>query len=116
MARSADILTYIGNSTSNKAISLGLPLLGGVTLAGGGYCHAIVRVKDGHVAEVRYSGETNATLARDAYCAPIERGGHLRYGVTTAPMRWRSCRRASGSPAAIRYLRRALATASFWIM
>jgi hypothetical protein len=56
MARSADILTYIGNSTSNRAVSLGLPLLGGVTLAGGGYSHAIVRVKDGRVAEVRYSG------------------------------------------------------------
>ena len=54
-----------------KGVRLGLPLLGGVTLAGGGYCHAIVRVKNGRVAQVRYSGETNAMVAPDAYCAPI---------------------------------------------
>jgi hypothetical protein len=73
---STDILTYYGNSTSNRSFSLGLPFLGGFNLAdgGGGYCHAIFRVKDGRVAEVRYNGETNATLAPDAYCAPIVRG------------------------------------------
>jgi hypothetical protein len=65
-----EILTYIGNSTSNKGINLG----GIVTFSGGGYCHAIFRVKDGRVVEVHYSGETNATLAPDAYCAPIVRG------------------------------------------
>jgi hypothetical protein len=70
-----DILTYIGNSTSNKGVNLGLPL--GVTLGSGGYCHAIFRVKNGRVEEVHYSGETNATLASDAYCAPIV-GGCVR--------------------------------------
>src|SRR5690348_7717534 len=57
-----DILTYYGNSTSNKSFSLGLPFLGGFSLAGGGggYCHVVIRVKDGCVAEVRYNGETNA--------------------------------------------------------
>jgi hypothetical protein len=71
-----DILTYYGNSTSNRSFSVGLPFLGGFNLAGGGggYCHATFRVKDGRLAEVRYSGETNATLAPDAYCAPIVRG------------------------------------------
>jgi hypothetical protein len=69
-----DILTYYGNSTSNRSFSIGLP--GGFNLAGGGggYCHAILRVKDGRLAELRYNGETNATLAPDAYCAPIVRG------------------------------------------
>ncbi len=71
-----DILTYFGNSTSSKGVSLGLPFLGGFGIAGGGggYCHATFRVKEGHVAEVHYSGETNAMLAPDAYCAPIVRG------------------------------------------
>jgi hypothetical protein len=71
-----DILTYYSNSTSSRNFSLGLPFLGGFSVAGGGggYCHAIFRVKEGRVAEVRYSGETNATLAPDAYCAPIVRG------------------------------------------
>jgi hypothetical protein len=71
-----EILTYYANSTSNRSFSLGLPFLGGFNLTGGGsgYCHAIVRVKDGYLAQVRYSGETNATLAPDAYCARIVRG------------------------------------------
>ena len=65
-----DILTYIVNSTSNKGINL----IGVVTLSGGGYCHATFKVKDGRVVEVHYTGETDATLAPDAYCAPIVRG------------------------------------------
>jgi hypothetical protein len=69
-AQQSLILTYVGNSTSNKGINLA----GVVTLSGGGYCHATFKVKDGRVAEVHYSGETNATLAPDAYCAPIARG------------------------------------------
>jgi hypothetical protein len=69
-----DILTYFGNSTSNTGISLGLPFIAGMTIGGGGYCHAIFTVREGRVAEVRYSGETNAALAPDAYCAPIVRG------------------------------------------
>lgn len=69
-----DILTYYGNSTSNRSFSLGLPGAFNLAGGGGGYCHAIFRVKDGRLAEVRYSGETNATLAPDAYCAPIVRG------------------------------------------
>jgi hypothetical protein len=75
MLGDTDILTYYGNSTSNKSFSLGLPFLGGFSLAsgGGGYCHAVFRIKDGRIAEVRYNGETNATPAPDAYCAPIVR-------------------------------------------
>jgi hypothetical protein len=69
-----DILTYFGNSTSNKVFSLGMPLIGGLTISGGGFCHAIFRVKEGRVAELQYSGETDATLAPDAYGAPIVRG------------------------------------------
>lgn len=69
-----EILTYFGNSTSNKVFSLGMPFFGGLTISGGGYCHAIFRVREGRVAELRYTGETDATLAPDAYCAPIVRG------------------------------------------
>jgi hypothetical protein len=65
-----DILTYIVNSTSNKGINL----MGVVTLSGGGYCHATFKVKDRRVVEVHYTGETDATLAPEAYCAPIVRG------------------------------------------
>jgi len=69
-----DILTDFGNSTSSKVFTLGMPFFGGLTIGGGGYCHAIFRVKEGHLAQLRYSGETDAMLAPDAYCAPIVRG------------------------------------------
>jgi hypothetical protein len=71
-----DILTYYGNSTNSSGLSLGLPFMGGfgITGGGGGYCHATFRVKEGRVAEVRYSGETDATFAPEAYCAPIVNG------------------------------------------
>src|SRR5215469_9446234 len=69
-----DILTYFGNSTSSKVFSLGMPFFGGLTISGGGYCHAIFRVREGRLAELRYTGETDAMLAPDAYCAPIVRG------------------------------------------
>jgi hypothetical protein len=87
-----DILTYYGNSTSSTGVTFGVPFLAdvGVTGGGGGYCHAIFRLKQGHVAEVRYSGETNATLAPDAYCAPIVSGcvnqpARLDTSPSTAP-------------------------------
>src|SRR5215472_8243111 len=55
-----DILTYFGNSTSSKVFTLGMPFFGGLTIGGGGYCHAIFRIKEGHLAQLRYSGETDA--------------------------------------------------------
>ena len=64
-----DILTYIDSSTSNKGVNL----MGVVTLSGGGYCHATFTVKDRRVVEIHYTGETNAMLAPEAYCAPIVR-------------------------------------------
>jgi hypothetical protein len=47
------ILTYFGNSTSNKVFSLGIPRIGGLTISAGGYCHVIFRVKEGRVAGLR---------------------------------------------------------------
>jgi hypothetical protein len=72
----ADILTYYGNSTSSTGLSLGLPFMGGfgLTGGGGGYCHATFTVKQRRVAEMRYSGETNAILApRCVLCADRKR-------------------------------------------
>ena len=72
-----DILTWYATSTSTSGLSLPLPvpMLGGVSLTGGGggYCHATAKLVGGRVAEVRYTGETDAPLAHDAYCAPIVR-------------------------------------------
>jgi hypothetical protein len=70
---STDILTYVASSTSSNSVSLGLPIVGDINVAGGGYCHATFRAVNGHIVEVRYTGEKDATLAPNAYCAPIVR-------------------------------------------
>ena len=55
---------------------INLPLIGGGFSVGGGgsYCHAIVRVVDGRVAAVNYTGDADDITGRDAVCAPIVRG------------------------------------------
>jgi hypothetical protein len=64
-----DILTYYATSTSST--SLAVPVIGGIGLNYGGYCHATFQVQNGTVTQILYSGEKNALLAPDAYCAPI---------------------------------------------
>jgi hypothetical protein len=68
---STDILTYY--ATSSSSINYTIPVIGGLGMSNGGYCHATFRVDDGRVVQLLYSGEKNATLAPDAYCAPIMR-------------------------------------------
>ncbi len=66
-----DVLTYYATSTSS--INYSLPIVGGISFSNGAYCHATFRIDSGHVTRILYSGEKNATLAPDAYCAPIIR-------------------------------------------
>jgi hypothetical protein len=66
-----DVLTYYATSTSN--ISYSIPVIGGIGVTNGAYCHATIRVDNDRVTRVLYSGEKNATFAPDAYCAPISR-------------------------------------------
>jgi hypothetical protein len=75
---STDILTYYASSTSSTSMTV--PIVGGPGFSFGGYCHATFQLKDHHVTQILYSGEKNATLAPDAYCAPILRTclAHLR--------------------------------------
>jgi hypothetical protein len=68
---STDIITYYATSSSSTSYSV--PIIGGLSFSNGGYCHATFTVKDGRVTDLIYSGEKNATLAPDAYCAPIMR-------------------------------------------
>lgn len=66
-----DVLTYYATSSSSTSYSL--PIVGGIGLSNGGYCHATFRLDQGRVMQLLYSGEKNATLAPDSYCAPIFR-------------------------------------------
>ncbi|HEX4366822.1 MAG TPA: hypothetical protein VH023_08340 [Rhodopila sp.] len=79
-----DILTYYATSTSSDNFSL--PVVGGISFSYGAYCHATFQLKNGHVTQILYSGEKNATGAPDAYCAPIMRTclAHLGDKVASA--------------------------------
>jgi hypothetical protein len=81
---STDVLTY--NATSTSSDSYSIPVIGGMSFSNGGYCHATFQVTHGHVTQILYSGEKNATGAPDAYCAPIVRTciAHLDAAATLA--------------------------------
>ncbi len=66
-----DVLTWY--AASNSSLSFSPPIIGGFSAENGGYCHVTARIDGGVVSHVIYSGEKNATLAPDAYCAPILR-------------------------------------------
>lgn len=61
---------------------------GGFSLGGSGsYCHAIVRVVDGRVAAVNYTGDNDDLIGKEGICAPIFRGclrAHERAGQARA--------------------------------
>ena len=88
---STDILTYY--ATSSSSTSYAVPIVGGLGLSNGGYCHATFTIEDGAVTRLLYSGEKNATLAPNAYCAPIVRtclawlDEHPDQRATAAPAR-----------------------------
>jgi hypothetical protein len=67
------ILSYDGTSTSSGGLSVTLPVVGGLSFSGGGYCHLVARLDDGKVTAIHYTGETNATFGSEAYCAPLVR-------------------------------------------
>ena len=68
----SEVLTYYATSTSSSSYSI--PVIGGIGFSNGGYCHTIIRLDQGVVDGVRYTGETSAFVAPDAYCAPTVRG------------------------------------------
>ncbi len=79
------ILSYDGTSTSSGGFSMTLPLIGGLSFSGGGYCHASIRLDDDRVTSVYYNGETRSNGAPDAYCAPLVRGCFSRPPQRAAP-------------------------------
>ena len=53
-----------------------LPIIGGGFNLGasGSYCHAIVRLVDGKVVAVNYTGDNDDLIGKEGVCAPIFRG------------------------------------------
>lgn len=64
-----------------------LPIIGGGFSAGGSgsYCHALVRVVDGRVEHVTYTGDDDEMLGKDGVCAPIFRGCLREYEKASDP-------------------------------
>ncbi len=65
-----------------------LPIIGGGFKLGGSgsYCHALVRVVDGRVEGVNYTGDNDEMIGREGVCAPIFRGCLRAY--EKAPKTW----------------------------
>ena len=66
-----DVLTYYMNSSSS--ITYQLPLIQGPSFSNGGNCRMTVRLDDGVVSRILYSGEKNAIASPSSYCAPLVR-------------------------------------------
>ncbi|MFO1025025.1 MAG: hypothetical protein U1E70_07580 [Acetobacteraceae bacterium] len=79
------LLTYNVMAPTSGGISLTVPVVGGITISGGGYCHITVKLQNDAVTEIRYSGEKDEIAAPDAVCAPALRAC-LRQPEHYAPM------------------------------
>ena len=71
-----EIFSYELKNENVGGMEFSVPLVGGgFKIAGSGsYCHAIVRVVDGKVAEVNYTGDNDDFVGKEGVCAPIMRG------------------------------------------
>lgn len=88
MTRSALVLLFAALSSELKnentgGVEVGIPVVGGRFKIGksGSYCHAIVRVVDGKVAELNYTGDNDDVVGREGVCAPIVRGCLRAHGT-----------------------------------
>lgn len=71
-----EIFSYELKNENVGGMAFSVPLVGGgFKMAGSGsYCHAIVRVVDGKVAELNYTGDNDDFVGKEGVCAPIVRG------------------------------------------
>src|SRR5882724_2743226 len=71
-----EIFSYEIKNENVGGMQFSIPLVGGgFKIAGSGsYCQAIIRVVDGKVAEVNYTGDNDDFVGKEGVCAPIVRG------------------------------------------
>jgi hypothetical protein len=71
-----EILSYELKNENTGGVEVKVPIVGGGFKIGssGSYCHAIVRVVDGKVAELNYTGDNDDIVSTEGVCAPIVRG------------------------------------------
>lgn len=71
-----ELLSYELKNENTGGVEVNVPIIGGGFKIGrsGSYCNAIVRVVDGRVAELNYTGDNDAVVGKEGVCAPIVRG------------------------------------------
>lgn len=71
-----ELFSYELKNENIGGVELSIPIVGGGFKVGrsGSYCHAIVRVVDGKVAELNYTGDNDDVVGKEGVCAPIVRG------------------------------------------
>jgi hypothetical protein len=71
-----EIFSYEFKNDNVGGVQVNIPVIGGgVKISGtGSYCHAVMRIVDGKVAELNYTGDNDDQVGREAVCAPIVRG------------------------------------------
>lgn len=71
-----EIFSYEITNQSRGGLELTIPVIGGGAKVGasGAYCHAILRVVDGRVADINYTGDNDDVAGREGVCAPLVRG------------------------------------------
>jgi hypothetical protein len=71
-----ELLSYEIKNENVGGMEFSVPLVGGgFKIAGSGsYCHAVIRIVDGKVAEVNYTGDNDDFAGKEGVCAPIVRG------------------------------------------
>ena len=71
-----EIYSYEIKNENTGGVQVTVPIIGGGFKIGasGSYCHAVLRVVDGKVAEFNYTGDNDDLVGREGVCAPIVRG------------------------------------------
>lgn len=92
-----ELFSYELKNENVGGVQVSVPIVGGGFKIGGSgsYCHAIVRIVDGKVAELNYTGDNDDVVGKEGVCAPIVRG----------------CLRAHGSDPEVKTANRRLAVA-----
>ncbi|MBV8193795.1 MAG: hypothetical protein JOY64_30640 [Alphaproteobacteria bacterium] len=71
-----EIYSYELKNENTGGVQVTVPMIGGGFKIGssGSYCHAVMRMKDGKVAELEYTGDNDDPVGREGVCAPLVRG------------------------------------------
>ena len=71
-----EIYSYELKNENTGGVQMTVPIIGGGFKIGasGSYCHAVLRVVDGKVAELEYTGDNDDIVGREGVCAPLVRG------------------------------------------